>query len=574
MYREGRPPITKPEGEKGTPTPKNASFPPMPLVEGMSPPREIRAIDAQIRRVSELPISPPGFTTCDPQGAPERRLHQYLLEIEPILLQMARTHGDVDISVISLDKSRQNPLNMLFGRKGAGDESMDAYWAMIDRAASILKAMCGNIVKLDLIRVSPTSDEGIIIIAGRDLPKDIDVRFERAMASAKKELDLRERKYIHHIPGEGSFNSDLDAVSRVLRHREMIVSSKFSVSAPRRVSPDEKEGFILDEIRQQENREIPFFERLPLTFRVNDHGLAEVKSPFSTNLVREEMDNVRGGCFIEVKFKATDAEAREVLKYIANGPGWEGTRKGYSEAYSGNFGMRGFNTFIGKARTNSVLTPIAQAFGDLESQKDLTVLPVSGGYLQWFVEMAPNASNLLMVDEMIRRRIHSQIKDDPGYGSFGFEPHIMMLDADGLPVSQVRSRFILDSLGKKFYPAEVLDRSDFLLSFLEIASSSVQRQTIESLATDGGIHVKLSDIDKMQMVRRICSGRRTIRDTEDLIMVLRKDLGLHPEIAAKRGDLEQWLFDFSWENGGRIFNQLARRIESELKSREYMEKLV
>jgi hypothetical protein len=197
-------------------------------------------------------------------------------------------------------------------------------------------------------------------------------------------------------------------------------------------------------------------------------------------------------------------------------------------------------------------------------------MPVNGGYLQYYVEMEPNKATHKIILDALTRRIHSGVSGDPGYASLGFEPDIMMLDAIGLPIQQVRARFILDSLGKQHYPTELLDMSDFMLNFLENVNPAVQKQVYESLAIEGDGHVKLSDIDRMQLVRRICSSRRTIRDTEDLVMVVRHDPQLHPDISSKRADLEEWLFDFSWENGARMFRQLAKRVETEIKGRDQM----
>jgi len=54
--------------------------------------------------------------------------------------------------------------------------------------------------------------------------------------------------------------------------------------------------------------------------------------------------------------------------------------------------------------------------------------------------------------------------------------------------------------------------------------------------------------------------RRTIRDTEDFVWILRRDDGLPQDIQSRRGDLEKWLFEFSAEKAGQVFRVLAEEI--------------
>lgn len=574
MYKSGEPPKPSRRGDAEVQTQETTQVQPgkgqdfRHIMEDLRP-IHVRKIDAALKRASERPTSPPGLTVCDPLGDHDGKLHDYLLTIEPALMEFARTHGDIDVSVICLDKSRQNPINNLGGRKGAGDSAMQTYWEMVDRAANLLRSMTDTeLVSLDLIRVSPTSDEGITILAGRNLPSDISTRFSRALSMAKKELNLRGKEYNVVIDADNhpeAFNLDLDAFSRVLKHPEVVTSCKYTMSPPRQLGKDEREGFIMDEIRTEENHEIAFYPLLPDEFRVIGDGRAEVRSPFPTNLYREEAAIVWGGYFVEIKLEIPGNICTQLLRFTEDGKeggiAWEGTRKGYSELFSGVGGMRILNTMFGKARANEVLTPIAEAMGEIES-KYTSVIPLNGGYLQYWVDALPSGGS---VEELVRTTVQRHMGEA---GSLPFKPVVTVLDASEYKVPEARAAFILESMGKRECPPQLLDKTDFLLNFIENINPKVQHQIYQTL-TMGPNHIRISDLARMQQLRRICSSRRTIRDTEDLVWKLRKDPVNHLGADdSKKKELEEWLFDFSWEHADRIFKALTQRIQREMIGRD------
>lgn len=490
------------------------------------------------------------LVVCDPQGMDNKRLQNHLLTIEPRLIEMSASYDDVGIAVATVDKSRQSAINKLGAKDGAGDMAMQAYWDVVEKAASLVGRIDREALRLSLIRISPISDEGITIFAGRGIPKDIGARFARALKIAKKQADLTRYTYAFEIPyGEREgFELDLDSFSKVLRHPEMVVACRFSISSPRGIRIDEEQGFILDEVRNLDNDEISFYGRLPETFRVSDKGLAEVETPFQTSLMKEGVGRVGSGVFVEIKLKASEKDAQALLRFTKDGHGWRGTKKGYMEIFSQLFGMRGFNTFIGKARTNSVLSPIAQGINDLEA----TTLPVGGSYLQYWAQM----QNGRITQEMIRNAIKARL-DSSG---LDFEPSVMLLDADCLDISEARSGFILKSLGREGLPGTSLELSDFMLNFIENVHPLVQERIILRANAEDRMHISASDRKMIGRLRAVCQIRRTIRDTEDIAWVLRRDGTLPSDIATKAGDLEQWLFDFSSEKGARMLVMLAEEI--------------
>ena len=100
---------------------------------------------------------------------------------------------------------------------------------------------------------------------------------------------------------------------------------------------------------------------------------------------------------------------------------------------------------------------------------------------------------------------------------------------------------------------------EFLPSLIENVHLIFQQRVYAGLSSDGG---GMSSMDKknIEALEWVCAHRRTIRDTEDLVWVLRKDEELPGRIASRRTDLEQWLFDFSSGMAGRMFSLLAQDI--------------
>ena len=529
-----------------------------PHLVGLPP--AVRRVNLKFKDMAERTSKKPSLVVCDPQGAKERRLRGYLLTVEPRLVEMAASYDDLGMAVGTVDKSRQSVINKLGGWEGAGDKTMEAFWDIVRRATGLVGMINESTVGLNLIRISSISDEGISIIAGRDIPRDIAGRFTRAMKFVRRNTDLSRYKYTLTLPyGENeAFDLDLLSFSKVLRHPEMVVSAKCSMSGPKRITTAEREGFIMDEVRRLENKENAFFELLPESFRVGNGGLAEVQMPFNTSLAKKGIERLESGVFVEIKLTAKDDDARALLRFTKDGDGWTGTKKGYMEIFSSHFGMRGFNTYVGKARTNSVLTPICHAMKDHEST-GATVLPVNGSHLQYWVD-TQSAYTAELIRKAIERRISCGEGQGPGYANLGFKPSVTLLDAKGVELSDVRARFILKSLGKEFYTPVVLDMTDFLLNFIENIDPAVQERVLSRLTTERNAHFSPADRKNLDVLRLACSMRRTIRDTEDFVWILRRDDGLPQDIQSRRGDLEKWLFEFSAEKAGQVFRVLAEEI--------------
>jgi hypothetical protein len=175
-----------------------------------------------------------------------------------------------------------------------------------------------------------------------------------------------------------------------------------------------------------------------------------------------------------------------------------------------------------------------------------------------------------LIQEKLDSRFGSEVPGDPTYVRSYLKPAFRMIDAKGMQISDVRAAFILDSLGIRNAPLELLDRADFLVNFLEHIHPTLKREIYDSLARyeNGGKPVKMSDLGRMDQISRICEHRRTIRDTEDLIWTLRMDPELPKEISRERKEIEKWFFDFAWERFDKIFYLLARKIE-EIKNNDY-----
>jgi hypothetical protein len=529
----------------------------------------VELIRKELERAFDNGLTLPAMTECEPHGEEEKRLTSHLgKKIEPHLKNVA-IDQPVTIVVGGIDKSRQNPLNKLGGAEGLGNASMGAHWDITRRAIGAVASINdGESICMHLARVAPRSDEGVLVIGGENLTVETGIQFREAWNMARGRTDLSKYTYSVELPAgpiKEMFNLDLEAFSTVLKHeKKMVVSSKYAISRPIQVTPDTKKGFILDEIKMLENQEVAkFYGRLPKSFKGNG-GLAEVHSPFRTNLQAKNVEKTTSGTFVEIKLRIPESDADSLLEVT------EDTRKGYAEVFSKHVGMRAFNTFVGKPRANRVLTPITQALGDLGKELDIAVLPVTGGYLQYWLDLPAVNGTAELVRKAIEKRIHSNVKDI-GHIRLPFEPVVSMMDATDVGLSEVRERFILKAIGKGLYPPMILEHTDFLINFVENIKNSVQMPIYEQLAT-GGNGSPLRDLDNIAMVKEICSKRRTIRDTEDLVWVLRKDEGLPDKIKAKKEELENWLFDFAWEKVEKMRLLLFRKVREAMEKREKQER--
>lgn len=519
-----------------------------------------RKLLAEIERAFGKNTPEPALVTCDPQGN-GRRLEQYLGEVvEPYLVEeshMERLFGNQFSFIVGLiDKSRQNPINKLGGKNGAGDESMKAYWQVGAMATRLLGGINGSDkLGLHLTRVSPTSDEGIIVIGGIRLTEDTELQFRKCWEFARSRLDLSSFGY-SVVAGDREFRLNLEAFSKVLRHPEMAVACSYSVSRPIPVSIEAESDFIMDEIRKLENSEISFYHLLPAALRRNG-GVAEVQTPFVGNLFAKGVRQKERGHFIEIKLDISGF-AKELLRFTVDGEWGRGTRKGYAEIFSGRGGMRFLNTFLGKARANRILTPIAKAMGDVAATP-VNVMPISGGYLQYWVDNNDKYATREIVELAIRKRFSEAREGDLGYLDLDFGPVIDIVPASSVSVEDTRARFILDSLSRVDDGPLLLERTDFMLNFIENISTDVQSGIFGNLERMGG-----TDRRFISRLESVCAARRTIRDVEDLIWTLREDRGLDGELRAERKDIEKWVFDFADARADRMFLLLNERIEREL----------
>ncbi len=511
-------------------------------------------------------LEPVPFRVCSQHTKSERTLHNHLLSVEAQLIAVAATMNGYSFIVGMLDKSRQNAINHLGGFTGAGDAAMAAHWEVAKKAVALLAYANGS-EYAELIRANSSSDEGLFNMGGRHLGRHAELEFNIAWAHAREGMRLRDYKYDIMVPWRGGadvFHLDLEAFSAVLRHRKMILACDYSISQPRRVTLD-SHGFIADEIRKLEDREIPFFTNLPPAFRVGG-SLAEANTPFDVNLAALGVAKRGRGSYIEVKLGVDEGDARKLLNFTQDHDGAKGTRKGFAEIFSGRFGMRGLNTFVGKARANSILTPIAWAMHDVANST--AVLPLNGGYLQYWVDLPPSGDTRTLIEKAVARRLRSNA---PKHIDVPFKPLVTVLDASQMPLADVKERFILEALGKgTTYPAGILDRTDFMLNFLENIDPKVQKLVYMKMARkeNGSTPILKSDLEYIDYIREICLHRRTTRDIEDVLHILRMDETLPEPIKARRAGIEAWLFEFSWTRFESTFRLLAERIREQIKQRD------
>ncbi|MFH1784804.1 MAG: hypothetical protein ABH842_00075 [Candidatus Micrarchaeota archaeon] len=506
---------------------------------------------------------------CDPQGEQESRLFNHLAKVEPLLSERAGKRP-LSMIVCLTDKSRQTALNKLGGTREAGDQTVDAYWDMVTDAADlVVRANRKKKVEAHVIRVSPSSDEGIMLLFGEDLDHVNAYQVSHALEIARERLRLREYTYDIRV-GYGSaqeeYQLDLEAFSRILRHHSLVVACDRLISRPRIIIPH-SQGFIREEIRKLEDSELSFYHLLPESFKVHGNGLAEVDTPFDTNLERLDIRNAVRGAFVEIKFGVRTSDTRELLQCIDDRTKDKirGTRKGYAEVYSGQFGMRGFNTFIGKAQANRILTAVAKAVHDVAAEIGCKALPVNGCYLRYWIDFEPTEENARLLERMIATRLEEQLRS-----SASFKPNVSIMGTHKVWINELRARFILQTLGHDGKPFTVLDRVDFLINFIENVNPLVQKQIFDELGNNGTgkPHLNPDDRRYLKYIRTVCSRRRTIRDTEDFVWTIRQDQALPREIKVRRELIEDWLFRFAETYSERMFRDLTRTIDRMKKNRD------
>lgn len=484
------------------------------------------------------------------ERAEPRDLKSHALEMEDGLRALAARHRGVSFSAISVDKSRQSAINKLGGEKAAGDCVIQAHLDIQDRATALLGAVGKDTMGFN-DRANHASDENRGAHGGRDLPADMGRAFGRALWQARRHTDLRDYRYTLIAPHGGGeeFMLDLYSFSKVLRYAEMCMACKYSVSRPRPVSPEEPRGFIMDELRRLDDGEIGFFRFLPEPFRSVGPGTAEVRSPFLASLSDFGIAEMDRGVYVDIKLAA---DGLGLLPFTKDTELWLGTRKGFAEMYSGQFGVRGLNTVIGKTRANGVLGPVIQAMKELDAA-GICTLPVNGSHLRYWTDL-PEGGN---AEELVRKAVDRRLSEA---GMSGFRAAATVLDARGVDIADTRALFILKSLEAEHLAPEVLDLSDFVLNFVENIHPIVQGHILGRLGEEGLLGA--ADRRNMRALSEVCATRRTVRDTEDFLWVLRRDETLPGRIASRRRELENWLFEFSAEKGGRMFRMLAESISA------------
>jgi hypothetical protein len=542
--------------------------------------REERVALVQMREARQRRFTVPPLFTCDPQGKDDNtKLENHLrANVEPELRDqagMAEVEGESMRALVAIsDKSFLSGITLLGGEQ-CGNQALGRFIGATALAMGDVEAgNGGKRAGLYLHRLGNRSDEGAPVMGAAGLSESADIQFRMAL-----ELEMREmfqtgmsgvayEAQVETGHGMETRQCTLKAFSRMLAHPEIVVAGNFKIARPVIVTSDAKPGFVLDVIRKLENSEADYFDRLPKVYKGNG-GLPEVRTPFRASLVSNGKSRMDGGTFVEIKLSMSDEQAAGFLGFTGDKRDGEGklleagTRKGYSEIFSQRGGMRFLNTFFGKARSNSIITPITLGMSDIQVT-GVDVVPVAGGYLQYWLNAPDCTSTAEMVANAIRARInHSAPTDDIGYIDLDFKPSVLSMDANGMDIGDVRAKFILKSLGKGIYPVAALSRSDFLVNFLWLVSDRVQEDVFASLAMEenGRSPLRLSELDMIQSVKWICSMRRTIRDTEDLIWTLRNDDSLPADIKSKRGEIERQFWDFSWERQPKMFRLLTDFIQ-------------
>lgn len=530
--------------------------------------RVTRAAELELQRMARRePRNNREYILCDPQGSEARRLRTVLAKLEPLLAKKAEVDNGYGLIIGLADKSRQNPINRLGGAADAGDQAMQAYFDVILGAVELVaKTRPAEDADIKVIRVSPFSDECIILIAGSRLSELTRLEFMRAWGIVRSSINLKNYTYIHDVKYHGDtkrFELDLDAFSRVLKHPEMVVACKCLFSQPELILPFTR-GFIQRGITKLEGMELEFYDLLPPSFVAQGDGLAEVETPFDSSLTRRGRKRMNHGSYVEIKLRPEDGDALSLLACVGDRKEKWGTRKGFSEIFSELFGMRGLNTFTGKAHTNRLLTAVANGVYDAAETNGVRSFPVSGCYLRYWIDLPPEQAK-----KAVQAAIAKRLGDMANPYKSKFEPEVMALGSVGINLSEVRANFVLLSMGLSDLPATVLGQVDFLINFLENVNPIIQQQIFDEMARKSysGTRIGHADERYLRLVRDVYGFRRTIRDTEDLVWILREDRELPAEVQVQKQNIERWLFEFASRTFDEMQYVLARIIEKERRYR-------
>jgi hypothetical protein len=241
---------------------------------------------------------------------------------------------------------------------------------------------------------------------------------------------------------------------------------------------------------------------------------------------------------LEVKFRHMSEEDRLApLRYLST------TSKGIAEILSGRFGLRYINTYMGKQMADLVLSAVGMAMKDIESITRKVRKTESN--LIYVVSDAEPGEAAAMTATAIRKRLESSGLS--ANGVLPIEPYVNAVDATGVfPMNELRAVMALESMGMRTQHPETLTYTDLLVSAVKIMRPDVLEEAMrldDKADADAGIRV-------LSMIREELAKEPSIRDTEDLVFVLRKREGKE----ASQKELDIWRF--AKERGKEFRNRL------------------
>jgi hypothetical protein len=496
-----------------------------------------RLLDAYRDRV--LPVK---LQVCDPQGEAHEKIKHHFTMLEPLIKEKAGPNG-CGMMIFLVDKAKQTAINNLFGRSPVGDEAINIYWEIICEAAALIAMACsGKKVSVNVYRVAGNSDEAVVVVTGERLTKPDRNALKRAWGIARSSHDLKRRRF--NLDGKPRVN--LEQMSETMIHPEAIVAAHILASDPIRITSKTEDGFVLDAVRRVEDDEISgFISLVPDGFR-QIQGVAEVSSPLGSDLTRQHVQKKDSGFYVEIKMETEMRNCQGLFDIIR-----EYTRKGLAEAHFGRFGMRGMNTIAGKARANKFLSAVVEAMFDFGKETESMVCPVSSGYLTYWVDLPRTSENIRKIEEAIQKRLGA-------HGISQFRPNLVTTSASGLQVDDVRARMILDSIDRQSDAVSVLDRTDFLVSFVANIDHPARLRILQEIG------IPPLDRRNFEIMEAVCG--REVRSTEDMVAKIRWDDRIIEQVATDRRGYEEWMFDFAREKAEDMRSRLILLAAGNYKS--------
>ena len=479
------------------------------------------------------------WMVCGKDGMPVKEaVHA---EIESVLIARGKADPGLGCALARADKQGLNHFNKAGGKHEAGDAVIESAMNVLANTMEIAYSAARS--SPYLVRDNRFSDETLQVTAG-DIEMLAGIGTEGFFAAYEKaraieNANLPNRRYFGRklVLDKRNGGPEIEKVPLTLAQyagalRDPGLVTACHLSAPQIIHlGSASPGFIKHAIEQIEKEELrTVSSMLPPAFHPEIKGSAP-GSPFEyANEASGRLpDNTVA---IEIKFRHRDQITR-----FAPLRAMHITLKGISEIYREGCGLRYINTYYGKQVADRLLSAVAHAMKEIDSELE----PV--GKTDSNLIYVVGNSNAGDVEKRAIIALYAKIKEF-GLDGLEMEPVPTAIDAGRAHVNDLRPALALKSLGRPMADLEALTYTDMLVSAASIMDPEVVNEANSRL----GNGPKALGEFVLCMIRAQIGREAGIRDTEDIVWSLR----MHREGREK----EDSLFRYAIEMGKQFRNNL------------------